>query len=155
MELLDRCMESSPNESVWIDADKQGARDRYAAMLQNHFSTQDFTPWIDILHESHESSLYSWSNDRSDSESSVATTARRWLRFRMKGERSLPTAAASCIAKYVRELAMQSWNDYWCHKMENLRPTAGYSVDAGRFLKQIQPLLLKHAVSDNEIVRRK
>ena len=33
--------------------------------------------------------------------------------FRMNGERFLPTALASMTAKYLRELAMRAFNEFW------------------------------------------
>jgi hypothetical protein len=47
----------------------------------------------------------------------------------------LPVALASMIAKLVRELAMARFNRYWCTRMPELKPTAGYYGDAGRWLK--------------------
>jgi ribonuclease HII len=48
-------------------------------------------------------------------------------------------AAASMIAKYVRELFMHQFNEFWTRHVPGLRPTAGYPVDAGRFWKEIHP----------------
>ena len=36
-------------------------------------------------------------------------------------------------AKYLRELAMRAFNEFWCARVPGLRPTAGYPVDARRF----------------------
>jgi hypothetical protein len=46
----------------------------------------------------------------------------------------LPVALASMLAKYVRELAMERFNRYWCAMMPELKPTAGYNTDARRWL---------------------
>jgi hypothetical protein len=37
-------------------------------------------------------------------------------------------------AKLVRELAMARFNRYWCARMPDLKPTAGYTLDARRWL---------------------
>ena len=36
-------------------------------------------------------------------------------------------------SKYLRELAMHALNDFWRQHVADLRPTAGYPVDALRF----------------------
>jgi hypothetical protein len=53
----------------------------------------------------------------------------------------LPVALASMIAKYVRELAMARFNRYWCGRMPELKPTAGYNTDAGRWLRDAADVL--------------
>ena len=37
-------------------------------------------------------------------------------------------------AKLVRELAMMRFNTYWCTRIPELKPTAGYVQDARRWL---------------------
>ena len=49
--------------------------------------------------------------------------------FRTKGEEFLPTALASMTAKYLRELSMRAFNEFWCARVTGLRPTAGYPMD--------------------------
>ncbi len=46
----------------------------------------------------------------------------------------LPVAMASIAAKFVRELAMMRFNRYWCARVPELKPTAGYYADARRWL---------------------
>ena len=36
-------------------------------------------------------------------------------------------------SKYLRELAMRAFNDFWCGRVPDLAPTAGYPGDARRF----------------------
>jgi ribonuclease HII len=50
-------------------------------------------------------------------------------------------ALASMAAKYLRERSMQEFNTYFQKHLPGLEPTAGYPVDAGRFLDTIRPLL--------------
>ena len=60
------------------------------------------------------------------------------LLFAEKGEdRAFPTAAASCIAKYVRELCVDRINAWFTRKLPDLAPTAGYYTDGRRFLKDV------------------
>jgi hypothetical protein len=40
-------------------------------------------------------------------------------------------------AKYLRELAMKAFNQFWQQHVPGLKPTAGYPVDARRFRAEI------------------
>ena len=42
--------------------------------------------------------------------------------FRTNAERCLPAALASMASKYLRELAMQAFNEYWCSASRSLFP---------------------------------
>ena len=44
-----------------------------------------------------------------------------------------PVALSSMTAKYLRELLMEEFNDYWQQHHPDLKPTKGYPVDAARF----------------------
>lgn len=47
----------------------------------------------------------------------------------------LPVALASIYAKYVRELAMARMNRHFIARIPELKPTAGYTTDARRWLR--------------------
>jgi hypothetical protein len=51
-------------------------------------------------------------------------------------------ALASIVSKLVREVWMDFFNAYWSRRIDGLRPTAGYPVDAARFRDAIEPLAL-------------
>jgi len=70
-----------------------------------------------------------------------------------KGERHLPVALASMVAKYVRELAMESWNAFWVERVPGLKPTAGYPQDANRFLAAIAPVRDSMDIPPDDMVR--
>jgi ribonuclease HII len=58
--------------------------------------------------------------------------------FCVEGESESPLAAmASCVAKYARELHMALLNQWWCGRYTWLKPTAGYTTDARRWIHQI------------------
>jgi ribonuclease HII len=58
--------------------------------------------------------------------------------FLVNGESASPlVAAASCIAKYARELHMLLFNSYWSGRFRWLEATAGYPQDAKRWCFQI------------------
>ncbi len=123
----------------YISCDKHGGRNRYAALLQHHFSEH----WIETHEESTPISRYSWSTE--DSEFHIS--------FQARGESQLPTALASMTAKYHRELAMRAFNAYWCQLVPNLKPTAGYPVDAKRFKQAIASKQIELGIEDADLWR--
>ncbi len=80
----------------------------------------------------------------------------RWqISFVESGEsKHLPIALASMISKYVRELLMLLFNEYWCSRVDNLKSTAGYYQDGLRFLGDIRPHLGRLGVAEEQLVRR-
>lgn len=50
-------------------------------------------------------------------------------------DKHLPVALASMGAKLVRELSMARFNRYWTDRIPELKPTAGYTTDARRWLR--------------------
>ena len=73
--------------------------------------------------------------------------------FQAKGESHLPTALASMASKYLRELAMQAFNGFWSEHVPDLRPTAGYPVDALRFKADIAAAQQALGISDRILWR--
>jgi hypothetical protein len=114
----------TPQPPLFAVCDKHGGRNFYTAILQHHFSEH----WIAPVFESHSESYYEWGDP----------AARTRVVFRMNGERFMPTALASMTAKYLRELSMKAFNEFWCAHVPNLRPTAGYYGDSRRFKKQVE-----------------
>jgi ribonuclease HII len=108
--------------SVEVSCDKHGGRDYYLPLLQSHFED-----WIEVRRESSAASQYRCSSDERTVD----------IGFYVGGERFLPVALASMTAKYVRETAMRPFNEFWCARVDGLKPTAGYPVDAHRYRKQI------------------
>ncbi|HYE05533.1 MAG TPA: hypothetical protein VEL07_08375 [Planctomycetota bacterium] len=73
--------------------------------------------------------------------------------FCVEGETvSCLAAMASCVAKYARELHMMMLNRWWCGRYSWLKPTAGYGLDARRWLQQIGDDDI--AAWDGHLVRR-
>jgi hypothetical protein len=126
---------SARSAATHIVCDKHGGRNRYAALLQHQFPEQ----WIDTLAESGPASRYAWGP--SDNRVEIC--------FRVKGEAELPVALASMTAKYHRELAMRAFNHFWCSRIPELRPTAGYPLDAKRYKVAIEPLQRKLKIEDD------
>jgi ribonuclease HII len=126
---------------VFAVCDKHGGRNYYTALLQHHFSEH----WIEPVFESHEESRYEWGPAR----------ARVRVTFRMNGERFLPTALASMTAKYLRELAMRAFNEFWADQVSDLRPTAGYPTDSYRFRKAIAAKQRQLGIEDRVLWRKR
>lgn len=103
--------------------DKHGGRNLYQPALQRQFEE-----WlVEVMEEGRAQSRYRFGPRDQGVEA----------RFRVRGETFLPTALASMTAKYLRELAMTSFNRFWARQVEGLRPTAGYPGDSRRFKADI------------------
>jgi len=136
--LLAEMLSRYKGEPIFVEADKHGGRAEYAGLLQQHWP--DAT--IVTQHESREQSRYTFDNG-------VART----IHFSARGESSLATACASLAAKSIRELAMHGFNKYWRGLQPGLLPTAGYSVDAGRFLEDTSKLRRELRIADELLIR--
>ena len=56
-------------------------------------------------------------------------------------------------SKYLRETAMLAFNRFWCAQVPELRPTAGYPLDARRFKTQIEPAQRAMGLDDRMVWR--
>ena len=102
-----------------VICDKHGGRNQYGALLSEAFGDL----FIPRLEESAERSRYKLRGGE--------------VRFQVRAEQYLPTAAASILSKYLREIAMEQFNQYWGSRVPGLKPTKGYPEDARRFRKEI------------------
>ncbi|HEX3999907.1 MAG TPA: hypothetical protein VHX65_15255 [Pirellulales bacterium] len=116
---------SEPRRPVRVICDRHGGRARYRSLLQQQFADN----LVQVCQESATESTYTWgtAENRVD------------VRFQVQGETYLPVAVASMASKYLREAAMLAFNRFWCAKVPELRPTAGYPLDARRFKTEIEP----------------
>ncbi|MEX2307683.1 MAG: hypothetical protein WD738_08835 [Pirellulales bacterium] len=130
-----------PPPSIYAVCDKHGGRNFYTALLQHHFSEH----WIEPVFESHAVSRYEWGPPE----------ARVRVTFRVNGETFMPTALASMTAKYLRELAMRAFNEFWCARVPDLRPTAGYYRDSWRFKKEIAAKQRELGIDDHVLWRNR
>jgi len=61
------------------------------------------------------------------------------INFQVKGDdKYLETALASIFSKYIRELAMICFNNYWTKQFPEIKRTAGYPRDGKRFIKELK-----------------
>ena len=116
---------AQPHEPVEVYCDKHGGRNRYQSILSHCFDQELFS----ILIEGAECSRYTtcWNGN-----------AMR-IQFKVDGDSIFPSAAASILAKWTREILMGRLNTFWESKIAGgIEPTAGYYVDAMRFAGQIE-----------------
>ncbi len=141
LELLSEMMAPLAGSRVSAICDKHGARDYYAPLVQHYFPE-----WlVEVRREGSAESTYRFGPE----------ATRTTISFRCKGERALPVALASMTAKYLRELAMRPFNDYWRRHLPELRPTAGYAADARRFKREIAPVQAALGIDDRALWRTK
>ena len=68
-------------------------------------------------------------------------------------DRAFPTALASCMAKYLRELMVECLNRWFAARIPDLKPTAGYYVDGHRFLTDIESHVAELELPRHRLVR--
>lgn len=139
--LAARAIERLPEGPISVICDKHGGRDRYAAILAEHFPDS----FIEVHGEGRQRSVYRFGPEQRRIE----------FCFRTKAESCLPPALASMASKYLRELAMQALNEYWSKLVPNLKPTAGYPQDAKRFRIDIAEAQAKLKIPDRVVWRMK
>jgi ribonuclease HII len=127
--LIDTLMTCHPQEELVIHVDRHGGRAHYLELLAGFFPLAP----IRMLAERHGDSSYS-----------MDFTDRPPVRvnFRIEADgRYAPVALASLVAKTVRELFMERFNEWFAEQLPGLRPTAGYHGDAQRFLRDVVTVL--------------
>ena len=127
--------------NVSVLCDKHGGRNKYAGLLQHHFNDG----FITVESEGRQSSSYQWKSGEQLVD----------FEFQAKADHVLTAALASMTSKYIRELAMRAFNLFWCQKKTDLKPTAGYPMDARRFKKQIARVQAGLGISDQVMWRKK
>lgn len=141
LELVAEVLSDLPPGPANIVCDKHGGRNRYAPLLQRLFPDV----LIEVACESREASIYRWGPKE----------ARCEAQFRAGGESALPTALASMVSKYLRELSMHAFNAYWRRYLPELRPTAGYPGDARRFKQEIAQVQQSLGIEDRLLWRER
>ena len=137
--LVRDALKSIDDTTIHVFCDKHGGRDKYLPLIQSNF----FDDWVEVRVEGSEASVYRFTNDGRRVE----------IGFYVSGERFLPVALASMTAKYMRETAMRPFNEFWCARVPDLKPTAGYPTDSWRFKKQIAGVQHELGIEDRVIWR--
>jgi ribonuclease HII len=68
---------------------------------------------------------------------------------------SFEVALASIVSKYLRELCMEEFNEYWRGHVPDVKRTAGYPGDSTRFLEDIRPALERMNVAMDLVWRKR
>jgi len=124
-------------EATLIVGDKHGGRNRYDDLIDEQLDGQ----MIFRLGEGKARSTYR-----------VGSTE---LRFQMRAESHFPVAVSSMVCKYVRELAMELFNQFWQEHLPDLKPTKGYPVDAKRFREGIAEKQAELEIADDVLWRNR
>lgn len=132
----------------WPGGESDGA-DKLAVVCDRHGGRTSYTP---LIRRALGDGVEVTTIEEHDSRSSYVVRAtdgtgkRAGVMFTTEGEAAhLPIALASMIAKYVRELSMRRFNRYWTARAAaagcELKPTAGYAMDARRWLRDTRRFL--------------
>lgn len=123
LELIENSLDEYGQVHTRIVLDRQSGRTRYRDALAHVFARP-----IRTLAEAPEASTYEFED---------VPNAR--IRVQPKAEDAhLPVALASMQAKLVRELTMERFNAYWRARRPEVKPTAGYTTDARRWLADME-----------------
>ncbi|MDM8006309.1 MAG: hypothetical protein QUV05_09220 [Phycisphaerae bacterium] len=138
--LIQRVAESVGPRPLGVWVDRQGGRVGYRRPLMTAFEDAQ----LEVLEESTDRSGYRLNR----------RPAPLVVRFVKEGEsHHLAIALASMMSKYVRELFMICFNQYWCSQVTGLRPTAGYYEDGQRFLADIKDAEVCRQLDRHMLVR--
>ncbi len=154
-ERLERARAPRP-ENALVLCDKLGGRDRYEPILKERFCGAD----VEIIRQGRDVGIYRLvareGRDRDGTVRPFPAPTTLEVRFTAKGESNAPVALASIAAKYLRELSMRLFNEYWRDAVSDaLNPTAGYPVDALRFRADVDDARRRLEIPDDVFWRRK
>lgn len=135
-------LQASQNQQVIVFCDRHGGRRYYVGVLQH-----SFPEWqLQVVSETKHQSRYRLTRTGQSFE----------IAFTVKGDTFTPVALSSMIAKYLRERLMESLNDYFLQRHcghTALKPTAGYPVDADRFLSDISSIVKAEKIKSDDLIR--
>ncbi len=132
------CRQAEADEPILIWCDRHGGRKHYAAVVSQQFDC----PLVQPIEETPARSAYD------------LPASRCRIEFCVGGEDRGPVALASMTAKYVRELAMEAFNTFWCDRSPGLAVTAGYPVDAARWRRDAAAATGAAGIADDDLWRR-
>jgi hypothetical protein len=141
VQLLDSIWRAWPEAHPRIVVDRQGGRMLYREPLSLCFPDAS----IAVLGETERVSRY-----RLERDGSLLTVS---FEAESEGEH-LPTALASMIAKYSRELLMRRLNAWFGQHAGAVRPTAGYVQDGRRWLAEMESVIERLGLDREALVRR-
>ena len=143
-ELIGECLgrAEAAGHDLHIDVDKQGGRNRYVDLLQPVFASG----FVWARAEGADRSHYFVQGLPRNVE----------VNFTPRADGAcFCVALASMVSKYLRELMMIEFNAFWRSQVPGLKPTAGYPLDAKRFMDSIRPTLGVLDLHEDMIWRKK
>lgn len=141
--LLSRTLDRVPGgDLVTILCDKQSGRARYRHLIEAAFPGATVETALETFAESR----YRVLDLAREVEARVVPEA---------DGQSVAVALASCLAKYAREVSMRQFNAHWARVVPGVKPTAGYPVDARRFLDDIRPAMAALGLAEAAVWRVK
>lgn len=135
--LLRSIWDPDSEEPVLIIGDKHGGRSRYDELLDEQLDGQ----MIFRVLEGRKKSSY--------------RVGQSEIHFQQGAEEHFPVAVASMVCKYVRELSMELFNQFWQQHLPELKPTKGYPLDAKRFRKDIADVQQRLGIPDSTLWRER
>jgi len=118
--------------SLRIVADRHGGRTDYADLLSSSLTGLQAIPGEVLIQTAEQTPA------RSRYQVRIGVRAPFAVLFQPEADAGfLPVALASMAAKLVRETIMARFNDHFCRLHPGLRPTAGYTEDARRWLAEL------------------
>ena len=142
LRVVERILRSAPGERVRLYVDRLGGRTHYREPLMTSFEATS----LEILEESETRSAYRI----------VRSSLVCEIEFGTKGDSlHFPVALASVYSKYVRELYMRVFNEYWGREIPGIKPTAGYYTDALRWLGEAADAIKQREISQALLVRQR
>lgn len=122
------------NEPVQITIDRLGGRQHYLDQIRLWFPNKKLA----VISETALCSRYQVDD-------------RITIQFLVQADQqSFSVALASMLSKYWRELIMMQFNAWFVALLPNLKPTAGYPLDATRFWNDIEPIRKSHQFIVND-----
>ncbi len=137
MRLLQEVLPLTEGQPTLVWCDKHGGRNRYDELLQDIAGDR----FIARLEEGPERSRYK-----------IEQTE---ITFQTKAEAHLPVALASMVCKYMRESAMELFNQFWLRHHPELKPTKGYPGDARRFKDAITETQIRLGIDELDVWRNR
>jgi ribonuclease HII len=138
--LIENCLKRTTPEPMTFVIDKHGGRNQYSALLQHAFADG-------MVLGQEEGRLRSvYRVEGLDRPVTITFMPRA-------DEGHFTVALASMISKYLRELFMREFNEFWQTYVPGLKPTAGYPADAGRYLEAIRPAMAKLGIAERLVWR--
>lgn len=137
MQLLGEVWKADGREPTLILADKHGGRNRYDELLA------EIVDGCFIVRQEEGMDLSRYRVGKTE------------VRFQTRAEEHLPVALASMVSKYVREVAMILFNNFWRTHLPELQPTKGYPGDARRFKDQISEAQARLQIAEEDLWRER